>query len=122
MKTTKKAFFLILLSSLVAGIGQLLWKQASFSLSLNLLSILNPYLIIGTGLYILAIILMTLSFREGELSVLYPFLTINYIWVTFISAAIFKTESLSLLKIIGIFSIFIGVTLIGIGGKKANAD
>ena len=65
---------------------------------------------------------MILSFKEGELSVLHPFLAINYIWVTLISPIFIPTETINILKILGVILIFFGVSLIGIGGKKANAN
>lgn len=120
MRTTRKALILILLSSLSAGIGQLLWKKASFSLSLNPASFLNLYLILGIILYIFATILMIFAFREGELSVLHPFLATSYVWVALISPVFFMTETLSLTKILAIISIFLGVYMIGLGGKKAH--
>ncbi len=121
MTTTKKALFLILAASLLAGIGQLLWKKASFSLGLSLQSFFNFYLIFGILLYIAATLLMILSFREGELSVLHPFLATSYVWVTLIAPIFFVSESLDFFKIAGVFIIFAGVSLIGIGGRK-NGD
>ncbi len=120
MKTTRKAIILILLASLCAGMGQLLWKKASFSLELNFFSLINPYLISGVFLYLLGTLLMTLSFREGELSVLHPFLATSYVWVTLISPLLIIGETLSIYKIMGISSIFLGISLIGIGGRKAH--
>lgn len=120
MKTTRRAITLILISSLLAGSGQILWKKASFNLSLNILSLLNPFLITGILLYTLATFAMILSFREGELSVLHPFLATSYVWVTLISHLFIPTETITINKFIGVLAIFIGVSLIGIGSKHAN--
>lgn len=121
MKTTKKAIFLIILSSICAGIGQLMWKSASSSLTSSIFSFLNIYLIGGIFLYGLATVIMVLSFREGELSVLHPFLATSYVWVTLISPFIISSETLSTFKILGVILIFFGVSFIAYGGKKANA-
>lgn len=63
--------------------------------------------------------LMTMALKEGELSVLLPFLSLSYIWVVIISTIIFSTESISITKAISILLIVIGVSLIGKGGNKS---
>jgi len=120
MKTTRKALLLILFASLLAGTGQLLWKYSSFSLGFNLSSLFNPFLLLGIIFYFLATILMILSFREGELSVLHPFLATSYIWVTLIAPIFIPSEIITPPKIIGTFLVFFGVFLISFGGKKSN--
>lgn len=119
MKTTRKALLLIIISSFLAGTGQLFYKLASLSFNDNLLSyVLNWPLYVGVALYGLATVSMILSFREGDLSVLHPFLATSYVWVTLIAPLFFVSESLSLAKITGVFTIFLGVTLIGLGGRN----
>lgn len=120
MKTKKKAIFLILLSSLSAGIGQLLWKRASQDIA-SINSIINLFLIAGILAYLLGICFMILAFRDGELSVLHPFLATSYLWVVIASTLIFSTETLSAKRMLGVIIIFVGVSLIGLGGKK-NAN
>jgi len=113
MKTTKRAIVLILMTSLCAGAGQLFLKYAT-----SQPSIINVYFAEWFFLYLVAIILMTLSFREGELSVLYPSLAISYVWVILVSPIFITTETLTFFKILGSILIFIGVSLIGIGARK----
>jgi len=112
-KTTKRAIALILLTSLCAGTGQLFLKYATIQSF-----ILNFYLLEWFFLYIIAIILMTLAFREGEISVLSPFLATSYVWVILVSPIFIATESITSFKVIGSILVFIGVSLIGIGGRK----
>jgi drug/metabolite transporter (DMT)-like permease len=119
MKTTRKAFFLILLSSLCAGAGQLVWKKAAMAGDIgNLLSFINYFFFLGILIYFTAVFLMVEAFREGELSVLHPFLSTSYLWVLLVSPLLISGESISATTIIGAVSVFIGVSLIGIGGKK----
>lgn len=120
MRTTKRSILLILVASFLAGIGQLMWKKASFSLNLNFYSLLNFYLIFGILLYVAATFVMTLAFREGELSVLHPFLATSYIWVTLITPILFAGETMNIAKFTAVISIFCGVYLISLGGKAAN--
>ena len=122
MSTSNKAIILIIITSVCAGSAQLLWKKASFDLTSNILSLINIYLILGALLYIFATLLMTMALKEGELSVLFPLLSISYIWVTIVSTLIFPTESLSVNKMLSILLVFIGVSLVGIGGKKNHGN
>lgn len=120
MKKITKAITFIVLSSLCAGFGQLAWKKVALSLEIanGSLNIFYTSLLAGIILYSLATIFMILSFREGELSMIHPFLATSFIWVTLISPLFFKTESISFFKLLGSLLIFSGVSLIGIGGSK----
>jgi len=121
MKESKKAIYLILISSVLAGISQLLWKKASFDLTSDPLSLLNVFLITGAILYVIATFSMTFAFKRGELSTLMPFLSLSYIWVVLVSTLIFTTETLNTLRFVAVFLVFAGVYFIGKGGNS-NAD
>ena len=79
--------------------------------------LLDPPLFAGYFLYGLSTILLTLALRDGELSVLYPVISMTYVWVTFLSVMIFH-ESLNPFKLLGIAAIVLGVALLGKNPKK----
>jgi len=112
-KTSRRSIILILFSSVCAGTGQLFLKYA-----LNLPFILNFYLLEWAFLYLIAIVLMTLSFREGELSILFPFLATSYVWVILISPIFIVTETITSFKVLGSILVFLGVSLMGIGARN----
>lgn len=60
---------------------------------------------INTGLLILAL-------RDGELSLLYPVISLTYVWVTIMSVAVLD-ESMTVSKLAGIALICLGVGLLG---------
>lgn len=60
---------------------------------------------INTGLLILAL-------RDGELSLLYPVISLTYVWVAIMSVTILG-ETLTLTKIAGIALICFGVAFLG---------
>lgn len=111
-KTTKRAIALILLTSLCAGSGQIFLKTAMIQPF-----VINFYLFEWFFLYMIAIILMTLAFREGEISVLSPFLATSYVWVILVSPFFIVTETITPFKITGSILVFLGVSLIGTGGR-----
>ena len=71
----------------------------------------------GYALYGLFTLLLVIALREGELSMLYPIISLGYVWVTALSYVIFH-DSLNTPKSIGIASIMIGVAVLGQGAKK----
>ncbi len=74
--------------------------------------LLDPPLFAGYCLYGLSTILLTLALRDDELSILYPVISLTYVWVTVLSVMIFK-ESLNAFKVAGITVIVIGVAVLG---------
>ena len=73
------------------------------------------FVIIGLFSYFLGSILYIIALKKGELSVLAPVLALNYVWVVLLSI-IFLGESINILRGAGIFSVIIGVMIIGAGG------
>lgn len=82
---------------------------------LSLASLLaNGPLWFGLVLYGISTGLLILALRDGELSLLYPVISLTYVWVTILSVLAFH-ESLNLYKGLGIAVICLGVTLLGKG-------
>lgn len=83
----------------------------------------NIPLIIGYSLYGLGAVLFTIALRDGELSVLYPVISLTYVWVAILSVPILH-ENFNLYtwkgasKIVGIMTIVSGVAVLGRGSKK----
>jgi len=122
MSTKLWAIGIILFSTLLTSTAQLFYKFASDKLSFDILSLITNYeLIIGMMLYAIGGILLILSFRGGEVSVLYPLFATSYIWVSFLSIY-FLGEIMNLYKWIGIAAIVSGIVLIGFGSKKTATD
>ena len=66
----------------------------------------------GYALYGLSAILMVAALKYGELSILYPIIAMTYVWVTILSVMIYS-ESVNLLKFVGLASIVCGVAVLG---------
>jgi multidrug transporter EmrE-like cation transporter len=79
--------------------------------------ITNPVLIAGYGLYAVVTVLIVVAFKDGELSVLYPILSLSYLWVTVLSFFVFH-DTLNADKLIGVAVIICGVAVLGRGAKK----
>lgn len=118
MPTKLWAIGIVLSSTLLTSTAQLFYKFGSEKLGFDILSIIaNIELIMGVVLYAIGGILLILSFRGGEVSVLYPVYATSYVWVSFLSIY-FLGEVMNIFKWLGIFIIIAGIVLIGYGSKK----
>ena len=102
----KKGIILMLLSSICICIGQLLWKLSS---SGNIILLISGFFFYGIGALI-----MIVAYRFGELSVLQPMLSLNYVLSIFLAVTILK-EEITILKLAGVFIIMAGVIIIAGG-------
>ena len=118
--TPLRAIILVVFCTLFTSIGQLLWKVGANRLQLDFFSLITNYpLILGFVSYALGTILLLMALKMGELSVLYPFISLGFIWVGMFSIA-FLGESMTGVKWTSIIFIIMGVSLIGIGSKNGN--
>ena len=101
----KKGIILMLLSSICVCIGQLLWKLSTSG---------NIILLLGFFFYGIGALIMIIAYRFGELSVLQPMLSLNYVLSIFLAVIILK-EEITILKVIGVFVIITGVIMIARG-------
>lgn len=74
--------------------------------------ITNVPLMAGYSLYGISTCLLILALRKGQLSILYPVISLTYVWVTILSMLIFK-ESLNLFKAVGLAIVIAGVAVLG---------
>jgi drug/metabolite transporter (DMT)-like permease len=74
-------------------------------------------LLAGCSLYGVSTALLVLALKDGELSILYPVISLTYIWVMFLSLAFFR-ESINAYRLLGVLIIVAGVALLGKGSRK----
>ena len=119
MATKLWAALLVLFTTLLTSSAQLLYKFGSATLTFDIIGILtNYYLLGGIFLYAIGGTLIILSFRGGEVSVLYPIIATSYVWVSFLSIK-FLGESMNVFKSIGVIAIIAGIISIGYGSKDS---
>ena len=115
MKTEIWSIGLVILATFVGAFGPILLKKASVKRLSKIKSLVTNYhLFGGVSLYALGTLLFIPALKGGDLSVLYPFVALSYVWVSLLSVK-FLEEKKNKIKWIGIILIIIGVTFIGIG-------
>ena len=112
-KNIKLGVLLMFACTIFTATGQYFFKQSSGNFTFNLLEIISNYpLILGFFFYGIGALLMMVAFKYGDLSKLYPFVSLNFIWVTLISI-LFLGEKLNSYKINAVILVIFGVILIG---------
>ncbi len=117
-KTAWWAMALVLVVTIFTSAAQAFYKAGvDRGLSLDLHALITNYpLIVGIALYGVGAVLLLISLRHGELSVLYPIVSLSYIWVSLIAAHYFN-EPMNIYKWLGVLAIIAGVSFIGKGSE-----
>jgi multidrug transporter EmrE-like cation transporter len=116
--THRQSLGLVFLCTLFGVAAQYLIKSSASGIEqLSLHAVLSNWSVwLGLSMYGVSTGLLVLALRDGELSLLYPVISLTYVWVTILSVTVFD-ESLGVLKAAGIGVICLGVTLLGRGNK-----
>jgi len=115
MATELWAIGLVIAGTLIGAFGPIYMKKGSKKFNLNIMQQLkNHHLILGCVFYLVSTMFFVPSLRGGELSVLYPFVGLIYVWVCALSVKMLN-EKMNSVKWTGIACIIIGVALIGLG-------
>ena len=115
MTTQLWAVGLVVFATLLGAMGPILLKKGAKDFNLNPLKQIKNYNMLGgIAVYALATIFFIPALKGGELSVLYPLVSVAYIWTTLLAMLVLK-EKMNLMKWMGIAIIILGVSLIGLG-------
>ena len=110
--TTSLSIGLAILSSVLSAFGQVGLKFGAQKLKKTVKGMITNYaLITGILLYLVSTAVFVIALKGGELSVMYPLISLTYIWVGFLSQKYFG-EKMNTLKWSGVALIIVGVALI----------
>jgi drug/metabolite transporter (DMT)-like permease len=107
---------LVLFGSVIGSFGAVFLKAGSAKLKLGFWNIFNLRLAFGVALFLLSSVFFILGIRHGELSVLYPMVSLGYVWTLLWSRLFFK-EPFTRQKFFGLGLILLGVFCVGLGSK-----
>jgi drug/metabolite transporter (DMT)-like permease len=109
-----QSILLVFIASLIGSFGAVFLKMGAARLDGSILSFLNQRLLLGVALFLGSSVFYALGIRHGQLSVLYPMVSLGYLW-TVIWSRIFFQESFTRQKFFGIALILAGVFFVGLG-------
>lgn len=109
--------------TLFTSLGQLLWKAGSLRIDLSApLTVLNLPFLLGFVSYGMGAVLMIIALKTGELSMLYPLVASSYVWVSIVSPYFFPSDSMNVLKWIGVVLIIFSVSILGWSSSRRKAQ
>jgi multidrug transporter EmrE-like cation transporter len=115
-KTPLSSILLVLSASLIGSFGAVFLKMGAAHLKRGLRYIVNPQLGIGIFLFLASSIPFLIGVKHGELSVLYPMVSLGYVWTLFWSKLFFG-EPITRAKLGALGLILAGIVCIGVGGR-----
>lgn len=108
------AIVLICLAATLSSLSQVFWKLGDFSSLKGIILLIVGLLISGAGM-----VLMMISFRFGEVSILQPMMSIGFA-LSIVFGSVFFAETITINKVIGTGLIVIGAALLNTEGKKGE--
>jgi multidrug transporter EmrE-like cation transporter len=115
VNTPASSIALVLSASFIGSFGAVFLKAGADRLKRSFRDILSNWqLLAGITFYFLSFIVYTLGIRQGELTVLYPMVSLGYLW-TLLWSRIFFKEPLTRNKFVGLAMILAGVVMLKMG-------
>ena len=115
MKTPTSSVVLVLFASFIGSFGAVFLKLGAEHMHGSLKRLLSNYwLAVGIVLYLLSSVFYMMGVSQGQLTVLYPMVSLGYIWAI-VWARIFFKEPFTMAKVFGLIMIIFGVALINFG-------
>lgn len=107
----------VLGASFVGSFGALFLKMGAQRLQRSLLAVATNWrLLLGVAFYLFSSVLFVLGVRKGELSVLYPMVSLGSVWTLFWSKLVLG-EPFTRAKFVALGMILCGIALLGLGAR-----
>jgi multidrug transporter EmrE-like cation transporter len=120
MNTPLSSILLILTSSFIGSFGAVFLKLGAEHMKPGFKGIVTNYrLAFGIALYLLSSVFFVMGVAQGELTILYPMVSLGYIW-TLLWAYLFFKEPFSRSKLFGLALIIAGVACINLGNAPVH--
>lgn len=117
MKTPLASILLVLLASFIGSFGAVFLKAGADKLERDLLRLLlNWRLMAGVFFYLASFVIYTMGIRNGELTILYPMVSMGYLWTLLWARLIFQ-EPFTRNKFTGIGLILCGIVILNLGNR-----
>lgn len=117
MTTPISSMVLILIGSVIGSVGAIFLKSGAHAVNGNWTSIaFNWRLAVGIGTYLLSSVLFVKGMSNGELSVLFPLVSLGYV-CTLVWSRLFFQEVITKVKLAGVGLILVGIAFLSLGSR-----
>jgi drug/metabolite transporter (DMT)-like permease len=107
----------VVVGSFIGSLGAVGLKAGAKRLEMNVVSLITNWrLAVGIVGYLISAVFFIQGVRHGELSVLYPMVSLGYLW-TMVWSKLFFDEPITRGKLTAVFLILCGCGLIGLGNR-----
>ena len=108
---------LVFAASFIGSIGAVCLKWASEHLNRNLVSLVTNWRLAGgIMLYVISSLFYLKGIKRGELTILYPMVSLGYVWTLFWSRLFFG-EPFTRGKFAGLGLIILGIVMLALGKR-----
>ncbi len=103
--------------AVIGSLGAVGLKAGANQLELNVRALLTNWKLgLGLGLYLISTVFYVKGISRGEISILFPLVSLGYVW-TAVWSKLFFGESMTRSKYLGLGLILAGCILLGIGKR-----
>jgi len=108
---------LVFVAAFLGSFGAVFLKSGAGRLHRQIRTLLlNWRLALGVAFYLLSSFFFVLGVREGELTILYPMVSLGYVF-TLVWSRLFFREAITRNKFMGIGLVLAGIVLLSLGSK-----
>jgi multidrug transporter EmrE-like cation transporter len=109
-----RSMVMVFLAGIVGSVAAVFLKLGAARLTASIWSFVNRWVVGGIALYLVSSVIYNLALKGGQLSVLYPLVSLGYVW-TIVWARLLFQEAFTGRKMAGLALILVGVALVGMG-------
>ena len=110
----------MIVCTLFTSVGSLLFKIGMIRFSGSIEGVIAAWpVLLGLVFYFVGFVMLTFGLKYGELSVLFPFVSLSFVWVAILSY-FFLGEMITLTEMLGVGAIVAGVVVIGLSSRKTK--
>jgi multidrug transporter EmrE-like cation transporter len=117
MTTPVSSMVIVLVGSVIGSLGAIFLKSGAHAVNKNWTSIaFNWRLGLGIATYLVSSVLFVKGMSNGELSVLFPLVSLGYV-CTLVWSRLFFDEVITKVKLAGVGLILVGITFLSLGSR-----
>jgi multidrug transporter EmrE-like cation transporter len=117
LRTPLSSILLVLFASFIGSFGTVFLKSGADKLERSVRGVITNWrLPLGVLIYLTSFGMYAVAVKSGELTILYPMVSLGYLWTLIWSRLIFK-EPLTRNKFVGIGMILAGVVVLNLGNR-----